>query len=802
MAVSIKISASGLLIADNARKKLGLIKHSTVLAEDAKTSIATLKRFWVRRSINKEAFVSICNRLGVDWQSVMELETESVKLNRDFAEKLRCEGVAAWNKWKKCTPLLTHSLNNADLKNTNLKGVDLSGVSLIRADLEGCNLENANLSDANLSRTNLSYTNLKGANLVAAQFLESTLNYADLTGACIQDWNINSHTELLNIKCDYIYLSYSDSSMYTERRPCNGNFQLSNYESLYKALCEQSLDTAYEIIKVSKLNQFHIADKPHIVKDVNKFEKIIISKYPVDMPGQRGTGQEALRIIDHLLEQNQQNTLKDVQSAIVLQVWEGKSYQSIGGELGYDVDYIKQIATNLWHTLSNILKVKVAKNNLQSILQRYQASLTRTNWGEAIDVSYFYGRQNTLQTLQKWLISDHCRMVGIFGLGGVGKTALSVKLAQQLESQFEYVVWRSLRTAPTPGNLLNEILPILTGSEVSESSIDLLMQQLRQKHCLLVFDNVESILRSGDQNGSYLPGYEDYLEIFERISDENHQSCLVITSREKPNGIALREGNNLPVRSLQLTGLPSLDAQAILIDKGINAPFVDQENLIKYVDGNPLALKLVATNIQHLFNGDIREFLAQDKAVFSNLWDLLDQQFERLSTLQKQVMYWLAINREGVTPRQLQAELFPSAALPQILESLETLRARSLIETTQQGLTQKPVIMEYVTNRFILQLEREVISGELDLFKTHAIIEAQTQGYMLDAQIQLILQPLVNILLAHFYTREKLEEYLVQILITLRHQIPTKIGYAEGNLRHLFSHLKTDLKGLDFSELD
>jgi hypothetical protein len=67
MAVSIRISASGLLIADNARKELGLIKHSPALAEDAKTSIATLKRFWVRRPINKEVFVSICNRLGVDW---------------------------------------------------------------------------------------------------------------------------------------------------------------------------------------------------------------------------------------------------------------------------------------------------------------------------------------------------------------------------------------------------------------------------------------------------------------------------------------------------------------------------------------------------------------------------------------------------------------------------------------------------------------------------------------------------------------------------------------------------------------
>ncbi len=512
------------------------------------------------------------------------------------------------------------------------------------------------------------------------------------------------------------------------------------------------------------------------------------------------TAQEALVIINHLLEQNQKSTLKDIQSDIVLQVWEGDSYQVIGSTLGYDADYVKQIAASLWHSLSNILEAKVAKSNLKSILQSYQASLTRTNWGEAIDVSYFYGRQNTLQTLQSWLVNSHCRMVGIFGWGGIGKTALSIKLAQQLESQFEYVVWRSLRNAPTPSNLLNEILPILTGSEVQESSIALLMEQLRQKRCLLVLDNIESILQSGHQNGCCLEGYEEYVQIFERISDENHQSCLLITSREKPNGMTLREGQDLPVRSLQLAGLPTADAQGILSDKGLTAPLLEQEKIIKYVDGNPLALKLVATNIQNIFNGDIQKFLAQGKAVFSSLWDLLDQQFDRLSILQQQVMYWLAINREGVSPKRLQAELFPSALFPQILEALETLRDRSLIETTEQGLTQQPVIMEYVTDRFIKQIESEVVSSELNLFKTHAFIEAQTQDYLRDAQIQSILQPIIDQLSAHFATTQQLEEHLAKTLSALRHQ--SKTGYAGGNLLNLFVYLKTDLKGFDFSGID
>ncbi len=513
------------------------------------------------------------------------------------------------------------------------------------------------------------------------------------------------------------------------------------------------------------------------------------------------TGQEALSIIDRLLEQHQRGSLNTLQVEIVSKVWNRNSYQEIGRELGYEPEYIKQVASHLWRLLSQIVGERVSKGNLCAILQGYRTCLATTNWGEAIDVSHFYGRVTELETLEQWIVDSRCRVVGVFGWGGIGKTALSVKLAQQLESQFECVVWRSLRQAIDPQDLLNEILPILIGSEVQESSISLLMQQLHQKRCLLIFDNVESILQAGSQNGCYLAGYEAYGEIFGRVSDQNHQSCMVITSREKPSGISLREGVNLPVRSLQLTGLDIAAAQHLLVDKGITAPLIEQHNLINYVYGNPLALNLVATSIQNLFNGDVRAFLAQGTAVFGNLWELIDRQFDRLSVLQQQAMYWLAINREGVTPARLQAASIPAVPLPILLTALETLRDRCLIETTEWGLTQQPVIMEYVTERFIRQIEREIISGELELFRTHALIEAQTKDYLRDAQIQLILQPLIDRLLTHFTERSHLELHLSKILTTLRHQTDKIGGYAAGNLLNLFCQLKTDLQGFDFSHL-
>ena len=410
--------------------------------------------------------------------------------------------------------------------------------------------------------------------------------------------------------------------------------------------------------------------------------------------------QEALRVIDRLLEQQRQPRLKDLQRRVVLRVLKRNSYQFIAKELDYETDYIKHIAAGLWKLLSQLVGEKVTKGNIESILLDYWIFSPVVDWGEAIDVSQFYGREKDLQTLEDW-ISDRCRLVGIFGLGGVGKTALSVKLAQQLQTKFDCVIWRSLQYAPNPKDLLNEILPILIGDRVQENSCTLLMQQLREKRCLIILDNIESILHPGEFNGEYLTGYEAYGQFFDRIADESHQSCLILTGREKPKGITIRAGVNLPVRSIQLTGLLPIDAQNILADKGVTASIDQQQALIDHLSGNPLALKISATVIQNLFAGNIQVFLAQEMLIFGKLWELFDRQFDRLSTLQQNVMYCLAMNPQGITPTQLHSELFPSVALAKLLLTLEILEDRSLIEVTDRELIQQPIIRKYLIDRLI-----------------------------------------------------------------------------------------------------
>ena len=134
-------------------------------------------------------------------------------------------------------------------------------------------------------------------------------------------------------------------------------------------------------------------------------------------------GQEALTIVDRLLQAaNHGQKLNDLQSAVFLEAWAQHSYSEISQQLGYEYDYIKQVGSHLWRSLSQILGEPVSKCNIQAVLRRYQQSQqAKPDSGEAIALSQFYDRQEELQTLESSIIEDRCRLIGMFGLTGMSK---------------------------------------------------------------------------------------------------------------------------------------------------------------------------------------------------------------------------------------------------------------------------------------------------------------------------------------------------------------------------------------------
>lgn len=438
------------------------------------------------------------------------------------------------------------------------------------------------------------------------------------------------------------------------------------------------------------------------------------------------------------------------------------------------------------------------------------------DWGEAIDVSTFYGRSEELAKLEYWILSERCRLVALLGMGGIGKTALSVKLAEQIQDKFEFVIWRSLRNAPPLKEILSNLIQCFSkGQEINlpeniGNLISRLIDYLRSSRCLLVLDNVESILVSGDCAGRYRQGYEDYGELFRRVGEASHQSCLVLTSREKPKEIAVQEGASLPVRSFPIMGLREFEGRELFKSNSFfSGSESDWQNLIIRYAGNPLALKIVSTTVQELFNSNISEFLGQGATVFGDIRDLLDQHFNRLSNLEKQIMYWLALHREPISLAQLREDIVAPVSPAKLLEALESLSRRCLIDKTTPTLwegngnffTLQPVVMEYLTEQFIEQVSEEIAQAQAILFKTHAIIRATAKYYVRETQIRLILKPIIDNLLYLLGDRETIKKQLNQILANLREKSPQETGYAGGNALNLMIYLPIDLSELDFSHL-
>ena len=93
----------------------------------------------------------------------------------------------------------------------------------------------------------------------------------------------------------------------------------------------------------------------------------------------------------------------------------------------------------------------------------------RQDWGESPDVIGFVGRAEELATLRDWVLEEHCRLAAVLGMGGIGKTALASRLAQDAAPSFQRVYWRSLRDALPAGEWMAGAIGFLSDHHLEPS---------------------------------------------------------------------------------------------------------------------------------------------------------------------------------------------------------------------------------------------------------------------------------------------------------------------------------------------
>src|SRR5438876_56025 len=118
-----------------------------------------------------------------------------------------------------------------------------------------------------------------------------------------------------------------------------------------------------------------------------------------------------------------------------------------------------------------------------------ETSVKRTVYGEH---DYAFGQ--LMLDLRTTIGLTQAGLAALLGMGGIGKSMLASYLGQYLAPQFEAVLWRSVRDAPSCEELVADCITFF--SETPPAAFSTSLEQ-----------RISQLLASGDREGDYLPGY-------------------------------------------------------------------------------------------------------------------------------------------------------------------------------------------------------------------------------------------------------------------------------------------------------
>ena len=448
------------------------------------------------------------------------------------------------------------------------------------------------------------------------------------------------------------------------------------------------------------------------------------------------------------------------------------------------------------------------------------------DWGDAPNVSNnFFGRTSELSLLEKWIIEDKCRLVGIVGFGGVGKTSmaarfrqggigkseLSAKFARNFHNNFDRIIWRSLINELDFTELVSDLIKFLSGNpdvnlaDSVEEQISQLLNYLKENRCLIILDNFETIIQRQSSISKYREGFESYGKLIKQIGNTTHESCLVITSREKPQELLelndCEETQN-KIQILELSGLKTSDVKNIFETKGVFTVSSEDEweTLTKMYGGNPLCLTLLTKIIIDIFESDISAFLQQDEYIFDKIENVINWHFNRLSKSEKDVMCWLAINREPVSILQLKKDFLLPEAQKRITRSFSSLLDNSLIEKKDSSYTLQPVVMEFITEYLVTKFTKEFTAEtDIDIIHDYALFKCSSKEYIRNIQKKIFILPIKESAISCLRSQDNLESKFENILQKIRNEKIGNLSYASGNILNFLCQIESDLNGWNFS---
>lgn len=349
-------------------------------------------------------------------------------------------------------------------------------------------------------------------------------------------------------------------------------------------------------------------------------------------------------------------------------------------------------------------------------------------------VRNWVGKTREIEAIKKHLFNPNIIGISIVGLPGIGKSTLASQLIRQLQgdtTRFVAAAWQTLQTSgDIPPNFLvfiDSLLSVLSYTDTtialsqpnnSHQKIEQFIKVVKEKPCLIVFDSVETILKTclAQTAGYFDERYKEYSWLFKQLLDTEHKSKLLFISRESlaelpPNitheivinglerdtGIALLQSFNLTDTPQQLepnspNSFPSQERREVS----------ELAELSDRYQGHPKALQLIASLIcnDEEYQGNVGKFLQdRDWLLIQEIENFLEQIFQRLSELERICISRLSIYRtsEFTLNYNAIAAQMPEVSRYELKENiLRALKRRQLLyyHPVKQSYQIHPIIQE------------------------------------------------------------------------------------------------------------
>jgi hypothetical protein len=292
---------------------------------------------------------------------------------------------------------------------------------------------------------------------------------------------------------------------------------------------------------------------------------------------------------------------------------------------------------------------------------------------------------------------------------GSGKTALVTKFAREFKDCFDYVVWFSLLETPSLKTLLIRYIKVLDRKYAKEqklaswelsSLLAKFIECLKQRRVLLIVDGLQSILRVNEANTSYKKEWEEYGQLLRSVISSNHRSVLLATSRIKPK--LLEYYSKSQVKFLDLKGFDYQTTKNFLTSQEQKHPQETKIScLLDVLRGNPQLLKIIHNHLEDFT--DDPEQIVQDISLLEEVQNILEIELSYASSLEKEIIYWLAVNCSGMSLRQLSQYSSQSQRKLEFLQSINSLVKRTLINETNNHYFLMPLMKVYLKRKLVQQ---------------------------------------------------------------------------------------------------